>query len=127
MRCFYHEDKEAVGSCKSCGKGLCRGCAVDLSKGLACRGHCEEDAQALIRLIDRNIQLSATTTNLVKSSRGIRTSAAMFQFVMGAVFIAWGFTDLARLRLLLVLGAGFIAYGCYWLVLALSLRKEKTR
>jgi hypothetical protein len=28
MRCFYHHDKEAVGSCKSCGKGLCPECAV---------------------------------------------------------------------------------------------------
>ena len=126
MRCFYHEDREAVGSCKSCLKGLCRDCAVDLTKGLACRGHCEADAQALIQLIDRNIQLSASSTKLIKSSRGVRFSTAVFQFVTGAVFIAWGFTDLERLKLLLVLGAGFIAYGGYWLVLSLSLRKGRT-
>ncbi len=58
MRCYYHKDKEAVGTCKSCGKGLCRDCAVDLGKGLACRGRCEPDAQAVIQLVDRNIQLS---------------------------------------------------------------------
>ncbi len=126
MRCFYHEDREAVGSCKSCGKGVCRDCAVDLIKGLACRGHCEADAQALIQLIDRNIQLSATSTSLIKSSRGVRSSTAVFQFVIGAVFIGWGLTDLERLKFLLVLGAGFIAYGGYWLFLALGLRKEKT-
>ncbi len=27
MKCFYHEDREAVGSCQSCGKSLCRECA----------------------------------------------------------------------------------------------------
>lgn len=118
MRCFYHEDKEAVGSCKSCGKGICRECAVDLVKGLACRGHCEADAQELIQFIDRNIQLSATSTNLIQSSRGVRSGTAIFQFVMGAVFIAWGLTDIDRLIFLVVLGLGFIAYGGYWLFLA---------
>jgi hypothetical protein len=125
MRCFYHEEREAVGSCKSCGKGLCRDCAVDLTKGLACPGRCEADAQALIQLIDRNIQLSAASANIIKSSRGARSSTAIFQFVTGAVFIAWGLTDLERLKFLLVLGAGFIAYDGYWLVLARSLRKDK--
>jgi len=125
MRCFYHEDKDSVGSCKSCGKGLCRECAVDLTKGLACCGRCEADAQALIQLIDRNIQLSATSTNIIKSSLGVRSSTAIFQFVTGAVFIAWGLTDLEGLKFLLVLGAGFIAYGGYWLVLAQRLRKDK--
>ena len=99
MRCFYHEDREAVGSCKSCLKGLCRDCAVDLTKGLACREHFEADAQALIQLIDRNIQLSASSTNLIKSSRGVRFSTAVFQFVTGAVFIACGLTDLYHVRL----------------------------
>ena len=49
MRCFYHEDREAVGICQSCGKSVCRKCAVDLIKGLACRGHCEADVRLLIR------------------------------------------------------------------------------
>lgn len=28
MKCFYHEDREAVAQCKSCGKGLCKECAA---------------------------------------------------------------------------------------------------
>jgi hypothetical protein len=62
MRCFYHQDREAVGSCKSCGKGVCAECAVDLGKGLACRNRCEDAAKALIQLIDRNLQLVASPT-----------------------------------------------------------------
>jgi len=125
MRCFYHDEKEAVGSCKSCGKGLCRDCAVDLGKGLACRGRCEADAQALIQLIDRNIQLSTTSTNLIKSSRGVRSSAALFEFALGGIFVAWAFTDLERLKFLIILGAVFIAHGGYTLALARRLQKEK--
>jgi len=62
MHCFYHQDREAVGMCKSCGKGLCGECAADLNKGLACRSRCEEDARAVIELIDRNIQLATAST-----------------------------------------------------------------
>ena len=27
MKCFYHEDQEAVATCQHCGKALCRACA----------------------------------------------------------------------------------------------------
>src|SRR5437899_5805261 len=110
MPCFYHDEREPVGGCKSCGKALCRECAVDLGKGLACRGHCEADVQALIQLIDRNIQISPTSASLIKSSRSTRSGVAVFQFLMGAVFVGWAFTDLARFKFLLILGVGFIAY-----------------
>ena len=49
MRCFYHQDKEAVGTCKSCGKGVCAECAI---------------ARAIIQLIDRNIQSSTAVTRV---------------------------------------------------------------
>ncbi len=112
MRCFYHEDKEAVGACKSCGKGLCRECAVDLTKGLACRGRCEGDAQAVIQLIERNIQLSATSLRMMKTNTRLRFGAAIFHIAMGVLFIVWGLRA-DNLRLIVVLGVGFIGYGTY--------------
>src|SRR5215468_8835391 len=90
MRCFYHHDREAVGSCKSCGKGLCPDCAVDLTKGLACRGRCEDDAKALIQVIERNIQISPTTSRLVQASGSARTAGAIFLAACGAVFLGFG-------------------------------------
>ena len=51
MRCFYHQETEAVGVCKNCGKGLCSSCAVDLVDGLACKDRCEAKALALIDCI----------------------------------------------------------------------------
>lgn len=27
MKCFYHEDRDAVGTCQTCGKSLCKECA----------------------------------------------------------------------------------------------------
>lgn len=117
MRCFYHEDREAVGTCKSCGKGLCRECAVDLTKGLACRGRCEADAQAVIQLIDRNIQISPDAARMVRRSRAFNSSVGVFHMVLGGLFLAWGLSD-ERRHLLSVLGIGFILFGIYWLALA---------
>lgn len=28
MKCFYHENKDAVGQCKNCGRGLCKECVI---------------------------------------------------------------------------------------------------
>lgn len=36
MKCFTHTDSEAVGICKSCQKGICKVCAIELSTGLSC-------------------------------------------------------------------------------------------
>ncbi len=99
---------------------------MDLKKGLACRGHCEAEAQALIQLVERTMQVSGRSANLIKSSRGVRAGTAVFQFVLGAVFVAWGLSEPERLKFLIVVGAGFIAYGGYWLFLARSLGKDKT-
>jgi len=39
MRCFKHPDREAVGMCKVCNKGLCSECAVEIDGFLFCNTH----------------------------------------------------------------------------------------
>ena len=141
MRCFYHQDKEAVGLCKSCGKGLCAECAVDLGKGLGCRGRCEEIARAIIELVDRNIQLfttpakaqlvvpaavqrtgppsdyiAAQLTSHIRETRHFRWGAGAFCLVVGVILIAAGF--LQQMVILDIVGACFIGFGivCFALV-----------
>lgn len=125
MHCYYHQDKEAVGSCKSCGKGLCPDCAADVGKGLACRGHCEDDVRAVVALIDRNIKLSPQTARILESSRKVRSSAATFNLVVGVVFIAWGLSNMERFSFIIILGACFFAYGVFGLLQARKAAKER--
>jgi len=80
----------AVGTCKSCNKGLCPACAVDLGKGLACKGKCEEDVVAVIRLIERNIKLSPASEQLVKTASSNRYIASIFYIVLSLVFLGFG-------------------------------------
>ena len=64
MRCFYHQDKEAVGQCRYCGKGLCPECTADLDAGLACRNRCEDKVRSLIQMIERNLKASENPTKM---------------------------------------------------------------
>ena len=48
MNCYYHQDTVAIGVCRSCLRGLCPQCAVDLGAGLACRDRCEQDVKDLL-------------------------------------------------------------------------------
>ncbi|WP_345552560.1 hypothetical protein [Microbulbifer aestuariivivens] len=54
MKCYYHRDIEAIGICKSCQKGLCEKCAVDISPGLACINSCEEEVSSLNEVLERS-------------------------------------------------------------------------
>jgi len=122
MRCFYHEDREAVGTCKSCGRGLCRECAVELPKSLACRGRCEADAQAVTQLIDRNIQISGTSTRLVQTTKNTRIGIGIFHLVLGVIMLIGGLHD--HLTVITFLGLGLIAYGIYFLFLGWRLGRQ---
>ncbi len=37
MKCYTHPDVEAVGTCVSCGKAVCTGCAVDVAGKIHCQ------------------------------------------------------------------------------------------
>ena len=61
MKCYNHEDADAVAICKNCNKALCHRCATDVGNGVACAGSCEEEVQALNELIRRNRTASQRT------------------------------------------------------------------
>lgn len=113
MKCFDHPEKDAVGSCKSCGKGVCSECAVDLTKGLACRGRCEQDTRALITLIDQNIKLSARAVRIMDEGKRTRRGTQTFNIVTGAIFVLWGLSDPERFTFLIILGVCFLVWGLY--------------
>ena len=130
MHCFYHQHKDAVGTCKSCGKGVCTECAVDLGKGLACRGRCEDDVRAVISLIDRNIQLQTTTTRLIQAGGSARMAGGIFCLASGATFLFYGLTSEREMTLVTILGVCLLAYGLFVLlwsrrIAALSQKTEK--
>lgn len=55
MKCYSHNERDAVGICKNCSRGLCPDCAVDLVDGLACKGRCEEAVRGMNALVSQNV------------------------------------------------------------------------
>ncbi len=67
MKCFYHPERDAVGLCKHCQRGLCTACASERDGGLACMGRHETEVDQVTALIRRNVQVGvkARPLNLV--------------------------------------------------------------
>jgi len=57
MKCFYHPEADAVGTCRHCHRGICRNCAAEREGGLACQGRCETDVDQVHALVQRNIHV----------------------------------------------------------------------
>ncbi|HUI88850.1 MAG TPA: hypothetical protein VLX61_09005 [Anaerolineales bacterium] len=100
MNCYYHPDRPAIGVCKHCQRGLCAEDAALVDDSLSCKGRHEEQVRAMNQLMQRNL-LQA------KRVRSMYTRNAIFYFLTGALFAAFGysqmrFTGLQGLFLLVV-------------------------
>ena len=103
MRCFNHQDREAVAACKACSKGLCPECAVDLGHGVACKGVHEANVEALNEITTRASRLQAVNT------RG-RFAVPAFYALLGILFLSWGLYE-DRSTFLCLIGGAFLLYA----------------
>ena len=107
MICFNHHEKQAVGICKSCQRGLCPECATDLGYGIACKDKHETQVTTLDTITNQSAKIYSVTPKT-------RNAAPLFYGFMGAIFAGFGLmkgngvTDL-----LFVIGAGFIVFAIY--------------
>ena len=54
MKCFYHAQLDAVGSCKHCFRGVCVQCAKDSGFGIVCSTDCESEVKSIQAMLERN-------------------------------------------------------------------------
>jgi hypothetical protein len=118
MKCYYHQDRDAVALCKSCHRALCPDCAADVPPGTACRGRsCEQEVAEV------NLMLERGKSVYQKTGRAHRRNALAF-LVMGFVMVACGI-----LPFVLNGDPGTLilsAFGVFFLILALfSFRSGK--
>ena len=104
MRCFVHREAEAVGTCRSCNKGLCGSCASDLGHSISCRGDCERKANTL------NSQVAQSAVVLSTQKRN-RYFLPAFFMVMGVGFLLFESDGGWELNLGTAMGAGFVFFG----------------
>jgi hypothetical protein len=94
MNCFNHRERPALGLCKSCGKGLCEDCLIEVPNGLACRNKCEERANCINAIADRN-------KNPVAAALYLARYLTMFLLAVGCfMFLCANFQEIVRSRML---------------------------
>jgi hypothetical protein len=90
VKCFYHPDQDAVGLCMACLRGVCRACAADLQRGLACKDHCEQEVRRQLDMRDfSRAQPSVQKALLAKQHIGF-LKVGLSGIVLGGVMITYG-------------------------------------
>lgn len=89
MKCYYHPDKDAVGICKSCQKGICKDCLVDFGTGIACKGKCEEEVKILN-------ELTKSSKHSYRSTSQTYFRNAIVFIILGLAFTFFGIKDLVN-------------------------------
>ena len=87
MNCYYHADRPAVGVCKHCQRGLCAEDAAPVDDCLACRGRHETEVRELNAMTARNILQARRVGSIYNRN-------AIFYFLVGAAFTAFGYAQL---------------------------------
>lgn len=110
MKCYLHNDRDAIGVCKACSKGVCSECAHDTGNGLACKETCIEEVQAINEIISRNKQIYS-----IGSKSNIMSSGVIMYFLFAALFGGWGaYSSIVRGSVdgfPLLMGAGMLVIG----------------
>ena len=106
MKCFRHQDLDAVGICRGCGKGVCAAhCAQDLGTGLACSDACRSRVEGIDAL---NRKTAASYGTMARNA----WVGPVFFGAMGSVFLFVGLRDHAEpLNLVSVIGGLFAAFA----------------
>jgi hypothetical protein len=121
MECFYHEGRPAVGSCRSCLKGICRACLVDLGRGLACANRCEQAVRELVATLDLSVRYRNVSGGMLNAARNLWLGLSVVALGVGTFVTVWGLT-LPAFREVSFLGAAFLALGLLTLRVARRVR-----
>ena len=107
MECFKHASIAAVGTCKSCGRAICRDCARDSGYAVTCSPECEKDAQEMHAMNTKDKRIYG----LGDAKKTFPTAVLMWG-LFAAMFGGFGiFTTIAKGRpdwFLLIFGAAFL-------------------
>lgn len=110
MKCFNHQNQEAIGICKACQKAICPSCAIDTGRGLACSDACLEEVNVINEIVDKSKRIYG-----IGSKPKLLPTGILLYFFFGLMFSGFAlyrFVERARLDYFtLAMGLGFLVFG----------------
>lgn len=105
MKCYNHPDRDGIAICRSCGKAICRECAMESRDGIACQQSC------LASLAEKSA-LNAQQAVHLKNLKRTNLLGSLFSIAMGILFIFFSFQGFGLVYdFIFLLGIGFTLYG----------------
>ncbi len=101
MKCYNHQERDAIGNCKSCQKGLCSECHTTVDGSLSCKGQCEEDVAVLNYMIEQS-------RKVYKNLGSQWTPSILINCVGGAMFLGFGIYKFGNAFSWLLIGLGTV-------------------
>lgn len=117
MRCFGHPERDSVGICKYCQRGLCTDCAALVQGVLACRDLHENHVADLTRML---------ATDIVQSGR-VRSGYVRNAIFYGLVGLVFALLGANQIRFLGPQAVFFIIVGCLLLYVSAANLVEARR
>lgn len=111
MKCFIHKNEDAVGICKSCGKGICMQCTTELINGISCKNDsCEKRVNLINKMLDNNAVIISVSNKHVKRM-------AYISIMLGILFVIFGgllfVNDKIFGMVTVIMGIVFIVFGIF--------------
>ena len=97
MKCYNHPETDAVGTCKSCSKGICHNCLSDTGNGIACTANCVQELTELNQLIESNKKAH-------QNAAGNTLITAIIYATAGFVFIFLGLIGEGKYDVMYIVG-----------------------
>ncbi|MDZ4328378.1 MAG: hypothetical protein U1A73_25675 [Pseudomonas sp.] len=99
MKCFVHNDKDALGVCKHCQKGICADCLTLVGGSMSCKGDCEVEVAAGNYMMERGKKVYRNLGNQWGPS-------VFLNGIGGAFFVGFGIYNYGRPSTWLLIGLG---------------------
>ena len=109
MECFIHPGVSAAAVCRTCGKGACRACAIEVTRGVACSQNCVSYAEALAELQDQTVR----SIRNFRAQRFTQPLIGLVSLCFGGYALVdgtWGFAPLVFLAMgVIVVGSWLLS------------------
>ena len=105
MKCYNHPEKDSVGVCKSCQKGICMDCSTLVDGTLACKDTCGEDVADLNYMIERG-------RKEYKNIGAQKAPTVLLSIIFGAFFLGFGLYNFGSTPSWILIGLGLTMVVC---------------